>query len=745
MEKDRGSLAALVSAVLVVLMIGAVGLLGGGCSKTPETTTTTTVETNTLQLEAGQNYPITETMELDTLVVGDGATITPPQGKTVTLTVNGTEQGQKLATTTGYDLVFVPGTYTGDVKLTLADANPVEYTPVGTSASPGAAIVEAFRQAICVESTGFSEFKSVMAAVSGTQPTSTSAEGITINSSGECFNGIYAASGYEVKNAEIDLTGNGRSDFSGYGAAVVGTGQGTSLVLDGVNVTCTGVARSALVASDGANVVVKNSEFQTNNGELPADYVPTSDITQMRSAPWMLGLSGNARTTNLLGTGTKAAFINSSITSEGWGALSTTECVNPTVAAINSQISVTGEDGFGAYGDGGATEYFLGSDFSVPTYAAIVRRANLFFGDSTPQKVSQLNASLRFGLTAEELSAVPNQGTMINSLRFGIMWHGNGISGDAGTVDISGAAAFTTTEAVFLDKNQAVKISVDGANGAKLTPGNGILMQLMDDDNPGFDPTTFENTGVFNEPTTPAEVDKDHDLKSATEGKDALVTFKNIELTGDFYNSTRGGLGPVPIEVPATTTTLAEETTIAGQTTTTVKGATTTVKSTTTTVKPTTTTVKPTTTTTKKSSGGTGTTGTSETEASTTTTTLAPGTELASVSKNLCLTFDNSKIAGLITASTAVHSKPSITAADYKLLGEVLNTPAAAVNNGVVVALTNASVWTVSGNCYLTSLTIGKGCSVVAPQGKKITMKVNGKKKKLSVGTYSGKIELIVE
>jgi hypothetical protein len=743
MKRDRRSLATLISVALLVVAMVVVGVvvLAAGCGKAPVTTTTSTTLSAALVLSPGQNYPITANMELDSLTIGDGATITPPQGKSVTLTVNGTEQGQKLATTTGYDMVFVPGTYTGDVKLSLSDANPVEYTPSNPSASSATPVVQPFRQALCVDSAGFSEFKSVMAAISGAQPTASSAEGITINSSGECFNGIYVASSYSVKDAEIDLTGNGRSDFSGYGAAVVGTGQGTTLVLDGVNATSTGVARSALVAGDGASVVVKNSELQTNNGELPADYVPTSDTAQMRSAPWMLSLSGDVRATNILGTGTKVAFINSSITSEGWGALSTTECINPTVAAVNSQISVTGEDGFGAYAEGGATEYFLGSDFSVPTYAAIIRRANLYFGDSIPDKVAELNTSLRLGLTAEELTGIPNQGTQINSLRFGIMWHGDGTSGDAGTVDISGATVFTTTEAVFLDKNQALKVTVDGTNGAKLTPGNGVIMQLMDDDNPGYDPTTFENNGVYNDPTTAAEADGDHDLKRAAEGKDALLVFKNIELTGDFYNSTRGGLGPVLIEVPVTTTTLPEGTTIAGQTTTTVKGATTTVKSTTTTAKPTTTTVKQTTTT-KKLSGGTSTTGT---EASTTTTTLAPGTELASVSKNLCLTFDNSKITGLITASTAVHSKASITAADYKLLGEVVNTPAVAVNNGVVVVLTNASVWTVSGNCYLTSLTIGKGCTVVAPEGKKVTMKVGGKKKKLATGTYSGKVELIVE
>jgi hypothetical protein len=738
MKRDRRSTAAIVSAVAMVVMIVGVGMLSASCNKVPPTTTSTTVPTKEKVLSPGEDWPILETTALDTLTIGEGATITPPQGKSVTLTVNGTEQGQKLALTAGYDLVFAPGTYTGDVVLTVAEANPVEYIPGGSEDAAITPVVQPFRQALCIDSTGLSEFKSVLAAVSGAQPAATEAEGLTINSSGECFNGIYAASSYTVKNAEIDLTGNGRSESSGYGAGVVGTGQGTTVVLDNVNITTTGVARTGIVVNDGANVIVKNSEIQANNGQLPADYVPNSDPTQVRSAPWMLGLSGVVRATNLLGTGTKAAYINSSITSEGWGALSVEDCLNPTIAAINSQLSVTGEDGFGAYASGGATEYFLGCEFSVPTYGTISRGGTLYYGDSAPAKVTELNNSLRLGLTTEEMTAVPNRGTVVNSLRFGIMWHGGGTSGDAGSADISGATLFTTAEAVFLDKGQAVKISVDGTNGAKLTPGNNIIMQLMDDDDPGYDPSTLENTGVYNEPSTPAEADKEHDLKRADEGKDAILSFKNIELIGDFYNSTRGGLGLVAVEPPATTTTTVVGTTIAGATTTTGKATTTTVKTTTTTVKPTTTTVKPTT-------GGPSTTGTGDAASTTTSTTIPAGTELASVSKNLCLTLDNCKLTGMVSASTAAHTKPSITAADYKLLGEVVNTPAVAVNNGVVVTLSNASVWTITGTCYLTSLTIGKGTSIVAPVGKKVTLKVNGKSKKLAAGTYTGKVQLIVE
>ena len=701
MRVDKRFMATPVSVALLLVALAATGLLLAGCAKEEPTTTTTVVTTVEKTVAAGEDWPILETTELDALTIEEGASITPPEGKCVTLTVDGVETGQALKTTDGYDLVFMPGTYSGDVVLTVADANPVAYTPAGSAAEP---VVSPLRQAVCVDEAGFSEAKSVLAAVLGEQPTAESAADLTITSTGECFNGIYAASNYTIEDVEINLTGNGRSDFSGYGAAVVGTGEATTLVLDSVNIMTAGVARAGVVATNGANVIVKNSDIITTNAELPADYVPTVDTAQMRSVPWMLGLSGNVRATNLLGTNTKATYINSYISSEGWGVLSTDGCTTPTLTAINSTIEITGEDGYGSYGIGDATENFLGSTFNVASYATISRGSFLFFGDSRPAKVAELNTNLGLGLTTEELSAIPDQPTIVNSERFGIMWHGGG------TLDISGGTVFNTREATFLDKGQAIKITVDGTDGAQLNPENGIIMQFMKDDDPGPNFQTMQNTETYNEPTEAVAKDETHDLTRAGDA-DALATFRNIELTGDFYNSYPGD-PEAPLGTPPAAdggaAPPAEGAAAAAETTTTAATA--------------------------PAEGA----APAEGEP-------APAAELVSVSKNLGLTFDAAKITGIITASTAVHSQAAIGSEDYKLLGEVTNTPNAAVNNGVVVVLANGSVWTVTGTSYITSLTIGEGCSVVAPEGKKLTLKVDGKKKKIEAGTYTGQIELIVE
>jgi hypothetical protein len=77
-------------------------------------------------------------------------------------------------------------------------------------------------------------------------------------------------------------------------------------------------------------------------------------------------------------------------------------------------------------------------------------------------------------------------------------------------------------------------------------------------------------------------------------------------------------------------------------------------------------------------------------------------------------------------------------------LGDLVNTPAPAVNNGVIVTLSGGSVWTVAGTSYITSLTI-EDAQIVAPEGKKVKMTVNGKATKIESGkTYTGDIVLSI-
>ncbi len=600
---------------------------------------------------SGQTLLISQTVRLQRLTVAQGCTLAAPAGYSLTLTVNGIETGQRLTATGGTTTAIQPGTYRGDVVLTVAEANPVLWQ----------GLTFPFRQALYVDSSGIVRARSVLAGVLGGVLTATTASNIRLVSTGEAFNGIYVAGGsYVLVHPTITFTGNGRSDFVGYGAAIVGTGDGTRLVVDHALINNTGAVRTAIVAEGGANVIVKNSLIAVHDGTLPSDYVPTVDLASMESAPWMLSIAGNVRATNLLGVNTKASYINSILSSEGWGVLSSDVGQNGQLTAIDSTLINTGsEGGYGSYAIGDAVERFLGTTFDVATYASIIRGGTVFYGDSTPTAVAQLNASLGLGLSARELAQLPVRPTVINSRRFGVMWHG------PGAVSVTGGTLFRTQEATFLDKGQAITITVDGSQGARLLPANGVLVQLMENDDPG--PVIVNgrlvNAGVYQEPTGLPTRDSSFDVTAVHSG-DAVATFSNIALTGNFFNGIRGGAA---------------------------------------------------------ASGG-----------------------LAGL--NMVLTFDHARLTGAISASLTRHAVSTITAANYLQLGEVSNTPAPVINNGVIVTLNSGSRWTVTATSYLSKLVIAPDAQLTALAGHTLALTVNGVPTPLLAGhSYSGNLVLSVQ
>ena len=273
-----------------------------------------------IYVAAGQTYTVAATTRVPAVTIEPGGVLTAPSGYCLTMTVNGVETGQKLVATSAADTAFVAGRWRGDIVLTVTTADDVSWQQH----------VYPFRQAICVDATGLVPARSVLAAAVGGRVGNSGANGVTITSTGECFDGVVVNGGsYELAGAAITLDGAGRCDFVGYGAALLANGTGTRLVVDGAIVRNHGIVRTAAIADNGATLVVKNSELSVRNGPLPAGYIPSVNLDTMEDAPWMLGLNGagDVRATNLLGNNSIAAYVNSSITSESWGALSTTRAV----------------------------------------------------------------------------------------------------------------------------------------------------------------------------------------------------------------------------------------------------------------------------------------------------------------------------------------------------------------------------------------------------------------------------------
>ncbi|MCG7206716.1 hypothetical protein [Streptomyces arenae] len=488
----------------------------------------------TLTVKSGQTLELTETTTVSELTIADGGAIAAPDGYSLTLTVNGVETGSKLDDLYDNDGIvthIAAGTYRGDVVIDVAAANTITYN---SRSWP-------IRQAVYVDADGIDRDKSVLSAVLGGRVRDTSATGLQLVSKGESFNGVYVAGGsYELNSPRIKFDGNGRCDFIGYGASVVGTGEGTTLVIDDAHIDNRGVVRTAVIADATATVVVKNSTIKVADGELPSDYQDTGDTSFMMTCPWLLGVYGTVRATNLLGTDTKATYLNTSITNENWGLLSVDSGKNCTLTAVNCDLKHTGTSGYGTYAIGNTTEHLLGNDWDVATYASILWGAALIhYGDSSPAAVKALNDSASLGLSARDIASVRTRRTRINSKRFGFMWQ------STGPLVIDGGTQVTTKETVFLSKAAASSVTVDGSKGARLTPANGVLYQLMDNDNAGKVvvsgyPWTANYTASYTQPTAAAVKSTSFDPTTA-QSADAKGTFTDISLKGDFYNGVLGG------------------------------------------------------------------------------------------------------------------------------------------------------------------------------------------------------------
>jgi hypothetical protein len=473
-----------------------------------------------IRVAAGETLTVAATTRTPLLSIASGGVLAAPDGSILTVTVNGVETGSALVSTYGLTTLIEPGTYQGEVVIDVALQNPQTFF---------GAFTYQLRQAVYVDAAGIAPAYSALSAVTAGRLGASSAHDLVLRSTGEAFDGFFVSDGdYELIRPDIRFDGNGRCDFVGYGAALVGTGSSTRLVVDGARIENTGAVRPGVIATNGANVVVKNSVIATHDGVLPSDY--TANIgPDMMTVPWMLGLSGNVRATIALGVDTVASYVNSQISSTNWGVLSTDSDTEAELTAINCDLTITDKEGYGTYADGSAIDRFLGCRFHHVAFAAISTGGSVYFGDSTPAAVAALNASQDIRLSPAELAAIPVTRTEIDSTRFGVMW----AQGNGGSVTVDGGTQLRTAETAFLVKAVKAAISVDGSQGAQVLPGNGVVVQLMETDDPG------NPAGVYTEPTTPVVKDPSFGV-TTPQPEDVVVGFTDSRVRGDFYNGRRG-------------------------------------------------------------------------------------------------------------------------------------------------------------------------------------------------------------
>ncbi len=398
-----------------------------------------------------------------------GKTFEVPEGKLGTLFVNGVETE------------LIPGKEYENAELVLTDKLDIPHScelMEGKSCD--------YRAAVCVDKDGLNP-ASVVKAVSGGKFDGKKAEGVTITGTSPDFSGVIVNGGqYEIRDSRLSLVtesdGKKVCDFAGLGAAV-GAFNGASVKIENSEIETVGVAKCSVFCDDGSDIVVKDSRISVMGGKVYDGYINNADFNYMVAPPWVLGIIGNARGTNLMGKKAATAIVNCDVKARNWGVLSTDNGDGMVLTVADCDLTLVGNDGekkknpyFKKYGSGygtyilGTHEEFYGVTMNVGTYIGIARDGSAIYKSSRgPVKL----VSPATGKTVYEGQGKGNI-SVLNSDGFGIMAHG------LADITVTDETEMNTENAAFLLRCGGIKLNVSGK--AKINVKDGVLLQIIDDD-----------------------------------------------------------------------------------------------------------------------------------------------------------------------------------------------------------------------------------------------------------------------
>ena len=381
----------------------------------------------------------------------------------------------------GREVPFVPGREYADDEIILTDRLPVAH-----SCELSEAKKTEYRTAIYVTKDGVVPNCSASRALSGGDIRDTAAEGLALESSSRDFSAVIADGGkYAIKNARIlllsDADGKDTCDFVGLGSAICAF-SGAHVDIDDSEITTEGVARCTVFCDNGSDVVIRNSRLTVKGGRLYEGYVNSADFNYMVATPWVLGIMGNARGTNLMGDKASMVLVSTDVKASNWGVLSTDNGSGNVLVVIDSSLTTTGCDEdrknpyFRSFGSGygtyilGCDEDFRGVRMNVGTYIGIAREGNAVYRSSRG-RIRVVSPS-----TGEVIFEGEGKGDVsrLRSDGFGIMAH------DRAELTLTDGTVMETAAAAFLMRAGGVKIRVE--DGASVKAEDGVILQILDDD-----------------------------------------------------------------------------------------------------------------------------------------------------------------------------------------------------------------------------------------------------------------------
>ena len=418
---------------------------------------------------------VEETFSCNELIIRPRAVLTAPEGKFLTLTVNGV--GQEI----------LPGTYKGDVVLSVTEAYHMR--PGGLMRPNN--ISRDFHSALVVENGKVT--KSVPAILQGGEIADGRMVGVYMASREASFNGVVidGEGEFTLRGVKADFDGFGDNDFLGVGCAVTVVGSPTVTVED-CDFTVNGVTRCSVHVGGTSHVLVKNTKL-TNL--CPEDGWPGN-------FSWQVGFCGSNRLTQLTDAAT-VVYDGCDLKTNGWGILSIDGTDGgQTLLVKNTRMELSGPKahGYGAFCIGENEVIYDNCDVDVYGYPLLM-------------------------MGMEGLGKAAILGSRIKGRRYGVM-----INGDDNSVLTIKNSDFKTGKSTFCVHGSSTIIDVENTT---MAAANGTIVQLMDTDQCGMAmadyhiPVGVEDTAI-----------EGRDLSNVSPTEDVTFRLKGCDITGNFLNST---------------------------------------------------------------------------------------------------------------------------------------------------------------------------------------------------------------
>ena len=503
-------------------------------------------------------WTVDGTSVIDSLTVKDEASVVVPED--VTLTVDGME--------------YTDCTIYADNLVVKDDGN--YYVGILGSWTTGGQTVSdndyAYYATLFVKGDDYETYSNEKGIVAGNYDAD-SAVNVEINDSVTGHNGIIVVDrDYEIRNAKIMMDtaadGTDTCDFSGKGSAVAVFGNSYVKIIDS-KIETKGVAVMPIFADGGATVLVDNSTLISHGGTLYGDYMNSPDQATMVAPPWILGIMGSSRTTNLMGNNSTMHVVDSTTEAGAWAVLSTDSGSNMYLNVYNTSLTLNNADesenliqeetnskdgqsqiyesvdnpyttkygsGYGTYAIGNAVETFAGATMNVGTYGTIFTGGSATYTDIVDGHSYILKSAT--GETDYTYVADETKNTVINSDTFGFMVHQS-----ANTINIENGTEVNSGYATFLVKSGSNNESVDATVDSSVLNNGGVLIQVMDNDdatNGGMmaaDNDANLNGGSMNFKPYHEENAGFNTAAAENDGSVQNFTFTNGDYSGNIYNA----------------------------------------------------------------------------------------------------------------------------------------------------------------------------------------------------------------